>query len=170
MDATRRDPGMSGRRMSGRRERRPLTSNGPLANSLERWWVFRLEHAATALRAASLQALEGIDLAQVAALTVLSDLGGMSIAALGERVGVDRTTISRLVRRLEEDTLVECSRHPLDARKLIVDATSIGREAVAEAHDRLRRVEGTVFATFDDYELDDLRDALRRLEPAPAPR
>ena len=162
-----------GRRTSPLPSRRPRTSLPPsrrrLVASLERWWVFRRDRAAAALRDMCAEALEleELRLVEVAALSVLADCHGLSQSALGERIGLDRTSVSCLVEELEEGVLVQRSPDPLDARRRVVELKRSGRQALATAHARLREAEERFLAPLYEHERDELRDILRHLEPPP---
>jgi len=131
--------------------------------------VFRLDRAAAALRQLSAEALEleELRLVEVAAMSVLADLNGLSQSALGERIGLDRTSASHLAETLEEGALVQRSPHPLDARSRVVELTTPGRRALEVAHARLRAAEERFVAPLYEHECDELRDILRHLEPPP---
>jgi DNA-binding MarR family transcriptional regulator len=136
-------------------------------SSLERWWVFRLDRVAAALRHVSAEAVEavGLRLVETAALSVLADRGGLSQSALGERIGLDRTSSSRLVDRLVDRGLIDRSRHPEDARSRVVQITPAGSRALDIAHAQLREAENRFFEPLFAHELEVLGRALRCLEP-----
>ena len=71
------------------------------------------------------------------ALDVLGVEGGVRVGELADRIGIDETTATRLVDRLEVDGLVERHRLPGDRRVTVVDLTEAGTQLVQEiAHRR----------------------------------
>lgn len=71
----------------------------------------------------------GIDVKQHAMLTVLADEGSMTQQELGQRLGIDRTTVVTVVDGLDEKGLVERGRSPADRRAYRLTLTSSGRHA-----------------------------------------
>ena len=156
------------RALPSRRPRKPIApSRRRLVSSLERWWVFRLDRTAAALRDVSAEAVEGVGLrlVETAALSVLADRHGLSQSALGERIGLDRTSASRLVDRLADHGLIDRSRHREDGRSRVVEITTAGSRALENAHAELREAEERFFEPLFEHELEVLRRALRCLEP-----
>lgn len=67
------------------------------------------------------------------ALTVLADEGPISQRRLGERQGVDRTTVVAVVDDLERQGLVERRRDPDDRRAYLLHMTPAGRRILRRA-------------------------------------
>ncbi len=59
--------------------------------------------------------------------------GDLPQEALSARTGIDRSSLSFLVRDLEDDGFLERRRHPEDARKVICRLTSAGEQRAEEA-------------------------------------
>jgi DNA-binding MarR family transcriptional regulator len=59
--------------------------------------------------------------------------GGLPQEALSARTGIDRSSLSFLVRDLEHDGFLERGRHPEDARKVTCRLTSAGEQRAEEA-------------------------------------
>jgi DNA-binding MarR family transcriptional regulator len=78
-------------------------------------------------------ALAPLDLTarQLAVLSVIAADGALSQAALGERLGVDRTTIVAMLDELESRGLVERRRDARDRRRNALALTRSGRARVA---------------------------------------
>lgn len=163
------DRGSRARKPARRRSRRPLPpSRRRLVPSLERWTLFRLDRAAAALRALSQAEVDDeLRLLEVAALTLLADVSGLSQSALSERIGLDGSSGSKLCDELEESGLIGRSHDPFDGRKRLVAITTAGRRALAPAHAALRVAEERFLAPLYEHERDELRDILRHLEPPP---
>jgi DNA-binding MarR family transcriptional regulator len=66
-------------------------------------------------------------------LAVVCALDGASQEAIHDRVAVDRGSLSRLVRDLEEEGLLERHRGPPDGRRVFCLATPAGKAVSAEA-------------------------------------
>jgi len=64
------------------------------------------------------------------ALDLLAEQGGLRIGELADRVGVDDTTATRLVDRLEELGLAERRGEDGDRRAILVGLTTAGKELV----------------------------------------
>ena len=77
------------------------------------------------LEAAALDRL-GVGVKQQAVLSVLADEGAMTQQRLGQRLGIDRTTIVGLVDALVERGLVERVRDPVDRRAYLLTRTRAG--------------------------------------------
>jgi DNA-binding MarR family transcriptional regulator len=69
----------------------------------------------------------GTGVKQQAALAVLADDGPMSQQRLGQRLGIDRTTIVTVVDALEHAGLVARTRDPTDRRSYLVTLTRPGQ-------------------------------------------
>lgn len=62
--------------------------------------------------------------------------GGPTVRALRDRTGIDSGHLSRLLRRLEDDGLIETVPDPADRRRRIVTLTAAGQAAYRELDDR----------------------------------
>lgn len=69
----------------------------------------------------------GVDIKQQAVLAVLAEEGAMTQQQLGQRLGIDRTTIVAVVDGLEDKRLVERHRNPQDRRAYLLNLTQTGR-------------------------------------------
>jgi DNA-binding MarR family transcriptional regulator len=85
--------------------------------------------------------------------------------ALGHALGVDKTTMTALLDKLERQGLVVRTPDPTDRRARIPVATEAGRELQAKLYRQLRAVEERMLAPLNAVEQDQLRDMLRRLIP-----
>jgi DNA-binding MarR family transcriptional regulator len=154
-----------------RRRRRRVAlspSRRRLVPSLERFAVFRLDRAAAALRDMSEEALEqegSLRLTDVAALCVLADRVDLPQSALGERIGLDRSTAAELIVGLEEEGHVARSPHPSDGRRQVVNITRGGRAVLQAAEVSLATAEREFTAALHEDEEEQLRAILRELEP-----
>ncbi|HEY0292295.1 MAG TPA: MarR family transcriptional regulator [Hansschlegelia sp.] len=88
-------------------------------------------------------AAEGVTPVQYSVLTALDQMGGAEQVALSLAVGLDRTNIADVLKRLEQRALVARRVAPEDRRMKIATLTDAGRELLgrveagaARAHDR----------------------------------
>jgi DNA-binding MarR family transcriptional regulator len=82
-------------------------------------------------------------------LELLAQHDGLRIGELADRVGVDDTTATRLVDRLEELGLAERHSEEGDRRAILVGLTADGRELVAGVAVRRQQFFADVLATLD---------------------
>lgn len=67
---------------------------------------------------------------QFAALAKLYDIGETSQNQLGTLIAMDAATVKGVIDRLKARGLVEVSKHEVDKRRLLVNLTPEGREAI----------------------------------------
>jgi DNA-binding MarR family transcriptional regulator len=82
-------------------------------------------------------------------LELLAQHDGLRIGELADRVGVDDTTATRLVDRLEELGLAERHSEESDRRAIVVGLTADGRELVAGVAAQRQQFFADVLATLD---------------------
>jgi DNA-binding MarR family transcriptional regulator len=70
----------------------------------------------------------GITYPQYLVLNVLWDEDGQTVGAIAERLSLESSTITPLVKRLEAASLVTRKRHKKDERQVVVSLTARGRE------------------------------------------
>jgi len=70
----------------------------------------------------------GITYPQYLVLNVLWDEDGQTVGAIAERLSLESSTITPLVKRLEAASLVTRKRHKKDERRVLVSLTARGRE------------------------------------------
>jgi DNA-binding MarR family transcriptional regulator len=85
-------------------------------------------------------ALGGVSVVQLRALTVLRDLGTANLGQLAEEMGVALSTASRLVDRLVRADLVERRPSPRTRREIELVVSATGRAAL-DRYDDLRLAE-----------------------------
>jgi DNA-binding MarR family transcriptional regulator len=118
-----------------RRERQPLDRAGSPADVADRLHSAAI-HLLRRLRAED--AAAGLTGPQLSALSVIVFRGPISLGTLATAEQVRPPTISRLIRELERQKLVERAGHDADARVHQVRATDAGKRLLAEG--RARRV------------------------------
>ena len=67
---------------------------------------------------------------QFAALAKLRDVGETSQNQLGTLIAMDAATVKGVIDRLKARGLVELSKHEVDKRRLLVNLTAEGRDAI----------------------------------------
>ena len=75
----------------------------------------------------------GLRITQFTLLASVAELGTTSQLPLAERMGMDRTTLTRNLALLERDGLLETKQGRGDRRERIVSLTKAGRRALAKA-------------------------------------
>jgi DNA-binding MarR family transcriptional regulator len=85
----------------------------------------------------------GLTWAEFMVLTIVAALDGPSQEAISDRVRVDRGSLSRLVRDLEDEGLIERHRGRTDGRRVLCLATPAGRAAAGEAARAVDEASGT---------------------------
>jgi DNA-binding MarR family transcriptional regulator len=75
----------------------------------------------------------GLTWVEYKVLAIIAALDGPSQEAICDRAGVDRGSLSRLVRDLELEGLIERHRGRTDGRRVLCLATPAGKDAAAEA-------------------------------------
>ncbi|MBT9385978.1 MarR family transcriptional regulator [Pseudooceanicola sp. CBS1P-1] len=93
-------------------------------------------------------------------------LGGddVSQAELAERVGLDASSLVRLLDLLEKRALIERRVDPADRRARRILLTDLGRSEVARIRDRLQGIESEMLADLDDATLAAMIEAFERIE------
>lgn len=90
--------------------------------------------------------------------------GGLSQKELAARVGIDGSSLVRLIDILVTKELVERSQDPSDRRSNILSLTPAGRVAVGRIQRLLARAEARMLADFDEAEIEMLTVSLERLD------
>ena len=126
---------------------------------------FLLVRAHLAHRAIAERALASVGLGgkEFGALSVLVDEGPLSQQRLGERQGVDRTTMVAVVDELESRGLVERRRNPDDRRAYSLQATPPARGVLKQAAEAAKRAEDEFLAPIPAGERRRLKQLLQRL-------
>jgi len=98
----------------------------------------------------------GIEVTQHAILMMLKALGPTPLGALGERLAVDKTTISRNVKVLERHRWVATDRGE-DARERVVSVTNAGAAKLEKARPSWDRAQKRMRAALASGEFDQFR-------------
>jgi DNA-binding MarR family transcriptional regulator len=91
---------------------------------------FSLYGASMAINRAYKPLLDALEITypQYLVLSALWENDGQSIGAIGERLGLDSSNITPLVKRMEAGGLLSRERNPADERQVVVTLTDQGRE------------------------------------------
>lgn len=100
---------------------------------------------------------------QFAALAKLRDVGETSQNQLGTLVAMDAATIKGVIDRLKARGLVTLTRHAGDRRRLMVDLTPQGREAVERLVPLARRITAETLAPLSAREAATLTRLLAKI-------
>ncbi|MFD2238266.1 MarR family winged helix-turn-helix transcriptional regulator [Aureimonas populi] len=90
--------------------------------------------------------------------------GGLSQKELAARVGIDGSSLVRLLDILSAKELIERRQDPSDRRSNLLFLTEAGTSAVQEIHRVLLEIEAQLLADVDDVEIAALTDALERID------
>jgi len=89
----------------------------------------------------------GLRVTQFSILATLARLGEANLRQLGDRLGIDQTTLTRSLTLLERDGLIERASHP-DGRIKAMRLTSRGRRALEVARPLWARAQNKVLREF----------------------
>jgi DNA-binding MarR family transcriptional regulator/GNAT superfamily N-acetyltransferase len=97
---------------------------------------------------------------------VLWEIGGEGgeVRALRARLAMDSGQLSRLLRSLEAEGLIEMARSPADARIRVARLTRAGLAERRLLDDRSNELAGSILAPLDDAQRDQLVTAMRSVE------
>ena len=130
---------------------------------------FLLSALGRACRDATGRALEplGIKPHHYGVLVVLDAVGSATQHAVGARLGIDKSSMTVVVDRLEGLGFVERRRNPENRRAYELGLTEAGRDAIARAEPLVARVEEAALARLDGEERAHLHALLVKLLPGP---
>jgi DNA-binding MarR family transcriptional regulator len=104
----------------------------------------------------------GLKVTQFSILRAIQRCGSLSITALAEEVGLDRTTMGKNLQVLERDGLVAFSQGE-DRRERSVHITTAGEQAAAFALPLWKHAQETLTATLGEEQLTQLTSLLSHL-------
>lgn len=104
----------------------------------------------------------GLDVKQHAVLTLLTADGPMTQQRLGQRLGIDRTTVISVVDALERQELVWRQRCPADRRAYQITPTPAGHDRQRRGQQLLAHAEQTLLGALDEPERRTLQHLLAR--------
>jgi MarR family transcriptional regulator, organic hydroperoxide resistance regulator len=143
------------------------------APSLDQLLCFSLYGANMAINRVYKPLLDALGLTypQYLVLNVLWERGQETVGGIAERLALESSTITPLVKRLEQAGLVERRRNPADERQVVVTPTDAGRamqERTLCLGEELFAAAGQPVEALIDLtrQVQDLRDSLMRFEAA----
>jgi DNA-binding MarR family transcriptional regulator len=104
----------------------------------------------------------GLTLAQYVALSELDRQPGITAAALARASLVTPQAMMVVLKALDEQGLIERSRHPRHPNVLELHITDVGNEALDAAQERVEPVEQRLLGAFSAKEQELLADLLKR--------
>ena len=131
-----------------------IAGMAPLARELSRSW----HELGGVLSSRKLQASlhsAGLTPTKLRALDVLAE-DNVRVGELAARIGIDDTTATRLVDRLEEGGLAERRRLPGDRRVTVVGLTAKGAELAAQVNAQRQRFFADILAALEPDEREEL--------------
>jgi MarR family transcriptional regulator, lower aerobic nicotinate degradation pathway regulator len=129
---------------------------------LPSWLLARASLQAARLVSDAL-ATAGMRRQHFAVLVALDEAGPASQAALGRRLGLDRSDLHALVTQLEHDGLLGRARDPEDGRRNVVRLTAKGRTALRRLDAKVAAVQNDLLAPLSAAERAQLRRLLARV-------
>lgn len=90
--------------------------------------------------------------------------GGISQKELAHRIGIDGSTLVRLLDILVDKKLIERRQDQTDRRANLLFLTQTGTDLVADIQEKLNRFEGQMLADLDDDALDMLTENIGRID------
>lgn len=103
--------------------------------TLDEQLCFSLYGASMAINRAYKPLLDALEITypQYLVLSALWETDGLSVGAIGERLGLDSSNVTPLVKRMEGAGLVSRVRNPADERQVVVSLTDAGRDMQARS-------------------------------------
>lgn len=101
--------------------------------------------------------------AQFVALSAVKERKGCSLNDIVKTTAIDQATIRGVVERLKARKLVEISPDPTDGRKLVVSATSRGKELINQTVPFAKEVTERTYGTLNPGERVALQYLLRKM-------
>lgn len=105
----------------------------------------------------------GLTRAQFPILSTLDALGALPMTVLATRLYMERTTLTRHLRPLEEAGLVVRPATPEDARLRLVEISPAGRRKLKEARQLWKKAQSRMIERFGSEAWQQLEDSLRAL-------
>ena len=151
----------AGQHLSCSRFPRPAEATEQVAPIAHALW--RVERVAKTMMGARLRAL-GLALGQDLLLLQLWDHDGCTQTELVDRLGLDPSTVTKMLQRMERDGWLTRARSDDDGRASIVTLSTAGHELRDRVTALWRQLEGEVFAPLTPGERDRLEALLRKVE------
>jgi len=110
-------------------------SNPDRLITLDDQLCFSLYGASMAINRAYKPLLDALEITypQYLVLSTLWEADGQSIGSIAERLGLDSSNVTPLVKRMESAKLLSRTRSPVDERQVVVNLTDLGRDMQARS-------------------------------------
>ena len=127
--------------------------------------TYLLHRLSWAVKEGKLEAFESTGLMPMhyAVLALLAEEARETQATIADALGYDRSYLVGVLDELEERSLIERRRDPVDRRRHLVKLTPAGREKLTELRSIMKRFEKEFMAPLDAEERERLRTLLLRL-------
>jgi MarR family transcriptional regulator, lower aerobic nicotinate degradation pathway regulator len=127
--------------------------------------TYLLHRLSWAVKEGKLEAFESTGLMPMhyAVLALLAEEARETQATIADALGYDRSYLVGVLDELEERSLIERRRDPVDRRRHLVKLTPAGREKLTELRSIMKRFEKEFMAPLDAEERETLRALLLRL-------
>ena len=100
---------------------------------------------------------------QFSLLAMINSLGPASVTEIADALGMERTTLTRNLKLLERDRLVEQTRGE-DARVHLYSLSQLGREGLSESRPHWEASQSKFLSRFGEQRWNALRDELQALQ------
>jgi len=105
----------------------------------------------------------GLSPAQMHAIEIVGHHQKLRMKELAEKMGITTGTLTVMVDRLEKNGLVARQPHPTDRRSYVIVLTDLGRDHFKEHHKMHYHLTEEITSSFNDTEIDNLKNYLERL-------
>ena len=103
-----------------------------------------------------------LSLSQIVVLSSIPALG-TTMSSLSLRIGVDNSTLTRLINVLENKELVQKMSNPDDKRSTIVILTKLGEKNVKIIENNINRISEHVVSSFSSSDRNAMKETLNKL-------
>ncbi len=111
-------------------------------------------------------AADNVTQVQFGLLSIVRDQPGCDQLTLAEKLGIDRTNIADVLRRLERRGWLKRAVNPKDRRMRAVSLTNEGRAFVNRTHSRMHRAQERLLKPLAKNDREGFMDLLQRLVAA----
>lgn len=149
----------------GAKDRLPAKSASSIPVSFQDNAGYLLNRAARIIRESITDALRPLKLTprDVGVLRLLNERGATSQHELGQRDGIDRTTVVEIIDGLQQQELVMRVVNPQDRRRHFVHLTPRGRKVLAQADRLVKKEQDRFLAPLQPAQWETVRSALVKL-------
>ena len=111
----------------------------------------------------------GMRITQYGLLRAIAGLGEPSITEIGQVLGIDQTTVTRNVEKLEKSDFVTCEHAPADSRKKMVKLTPFGVDSLENAHPFWEKAQQRIVVGLGEEDVQTLLRLLTKVSRIAAP-